>query len=250
MPDHPPPSGYGGPYPPGQPPGPGYPPGAQYGPPPQGPPGPPYGAGAGFPPPPPSRGTGSGNGKLFLILGLAGAAVLAVVLTLVFALGSPEHYSAMVRCSSADAHAEGLALDGEGPEAPSGSIAEEDAAKHASFVLLCEGEDADGVVMMTAMLLDPDFAEQDGAVEGRLDLVFSELSGDGSEEHDIEHGDYSRALHTTGQDEAQGAVAFTSGNLLVACGAEGEGAPEDRIDRALQACAAYEDAMKAGAPRD
>ncbi|GAB3493309.1 hypothetical protein [Nocardiopsis coralliicola] len=201
----------------------------------------------GPPPGQPYNPGGADNRKLFLILGLSSAAVLVVVLTLILALSGPTQYSALVRCGDADS--EGLTLEGDAPsEVPSFFT---DAFDDVDSAVLCGGEDDTGEIVVSAFLINPLAAEEDGAMESVLNSYFSDNLPSDGETQDIAHGDHSRAedFAETGSGDSGATVGFTKGNILYMCAAEGGGEPEERVDRALQACSSYEDAMQADAPR-
>ncbi|WP_460861404.1 hypothetical protein [Nocardiopsis coralliicola] len=192
-------------------------------------------------------GPGADNRKLFLIIGASSAVALVVVVTLILALSGPTQYSALIRCNSTDV--DGLTLEGDGPESFRGQEVDSEFV-HVTFAVDCEGQDEEGEVLMSALLIDPLASEESGSAERHLNL-FDELSEKDSEAHDISEGDYSLAADLVEDDpqESTGTAGYVEGNLVVVCSAEGDGEPEERIDRALAVCGAYQDAMKADAPR-
>ncbi|WP_017595745.1 hypothetical protein [Nocardiopsis potens] len=194
---------------------------------------------------------GAGNKKLFIILGSAGAGALVLILTLVLVLGggSP-YYSELVNCSDVESD---LGLEGREARSVPALYADRDVNANVDTFVECEGEDETGEVELLVLLLTPSYAEQDGAMEGRADLVHYEEQEDGNNyvEHEVSVGDHSRALDDENMGSPEDSLAFVtyaSGNLVLACAAEGAGTPEERIDRAIAACGSYEDAMKAQAP--
>jgi len=177
---------------------------------------------------------------------------LVVVLTLALALGGASpYYSALVDCEVAEGD---LGLEGREPYSPvSHRYYGEDSVASADSLVGCKGEDENGEVKISALLLTPSFADQDGAMAGRVDLVHFEVQEDEGDyvEHEVSVGDHSRALddeNLGSPEHSESFVTYASGNIVLTCTAEGEGTPEERIDRAVAACGVYEEAMKAEAP--
>ncbi|GAB3493260.1 hypothetical protein [Nocardiopsis coralliicola] len=192
------------------------------------------------------------NRKLFIILGASGGAAVLVVLVLILALGGSPQYTSLVACSAPEDSP--ATLDGDAPDAPSGLVAAQNLMSNVSAYVDCEGEDGTGDIGLLALLLQPSYAESDGAMESRLDAVIMEVDTDieNGEDHDISAGEHARAVDEADAEDpedSQSLIAYTTGNLVLACLAEGPGSAEERIDRALQTCAAYEETMKDEASR-